>query len=43
VEERSRHTPIDVEVRGWRDGRIAMRQVCESEDEPAADDASRTR
>jgi hypothetical protein len=36
MEQPSSHTPHNVEVRGWRDGRVAMRQICESEDEALA-------
>lgn len=34
--EGSHHTPATVEVRGWQDDRLAMQQVCESEEEARA-------
>jgi hypothetical protein len=36
MQERSTHTPANVEVRGWRDGRVVARRVCESEQEARA-------
>ena len=34
--ERAGHTPVNVVVVGWRDGRVVERVVCESEEEAAA-------